>query len=107
MSDCSCSIDLACDGDLIREGTRVARKAHRCSECRAEIAAGQEYSYYVGTCDGRIYTAKHCRPCAGICRDFFPGGFEFGAMRQDFYDCMGFDYLGEWVPYCEMEERGR
>jgi hypothetical protein len=39
---------------------------------------------------------KTCIGCRRIRDEHFPNGFVYGEMRQDFYECCGYDYLNEW-----------
>lgn len=42
----------------------TARKPHRCNECYAMIAKGQDYYYHSGKYDGNFYSYKVCRRCS-------------------------------------------
>jgi hypothetical protein len=48
------------------EGTRMARKVHRCGECGRTIEAGETYWYQTGVMDGQASTAKMCRHCDAV-----------------------------------------
>jgi hypothetical protein len=43
--------------------TRVARKAHRCYECGAEISKRDRYQVHSGVWDGRGQSFKWCADC--------------------------------------------
>lgn len=46
-----------------REKIRVARKAHRCSECSEQIQPGQPYQYVAGHWDGEFSDFGVCARC--------------------------------------------
>jgi len=92
MIECCCSEVDGCNVTLTDE-LRRARKEYQCCECGCLISVGDRHHYYFGTTDGDSFSARTCAPCAGIRRDFFPCGGYFGEMREDFRECMGFDYL--------------
>lgn len=45
---------------------RTARKAHKCSECRREIARGERYQHVAAKWDGVLDTIKTCAHCAVV-----------------------------------------
>lgn len=47
----------------LREATRVARKAHRCSLCGGAIKAGDSHHVSTNVWDGRVYDWRTCTPC--------------------------------------------
>jgi len=96
MNDVCCCLDVDGFGREIACEIRRARKEHTCCECLQTIKPGDQYEHYRGVYDDDIFTAKTCLPCAGIRRDFFHCGWYYGQMREDFYECNGWDYLGEW-----------
>ena len=92
MSECCCIdigdemyTELACD-------IRTARKEHICGECGDPIRPGEQYEDFRGVIGGFVGRHKTCAICCAIRRDFFPCGWHFGGMVEDFWDCMGFDY---------------
>jgi hypothetical protein len=94
MMECCC-VD---DGDferasLERAEIRRARKAYVCGECDEEISRGERYEYYSGVWEGAWVHYRTCLPCIGIRRDFFPCGYVWGQMREDFRECQGWDYV--------------
>ena len=78
-----CSIDVGCDnmGEFIAEVDRVARKTHRCCECRREIQRGEQYRVESGKWDGEFCTYKTCADCLSL-RDVYFCGFEYTALRE-------------------------
>ena len=94
--DACCCLDIE---DLVTPMTREwrrARKPHACGECGAEMSCGEKYFYETYIHYSQYYTHKTCWFCNKIREDFFPCGWNYGALRKDFYDCNGWDYLGEW-----------
>lgn len=52
--------------DFASSAYRVAKKAHRCNECRREIAPGMRYLRGVSVTDGRAETYRLCLPCDAL-----------------------------------------
>jgi hypothetical protein len=71
---------------------RRARKEHTCCECGEAILKGERYEHVTGCWDGHWDTYRTCLPCAAIRRDFFPCGWYYGQMAEDFRECHGWDY---------------
>ncbi len=70
---------------------RVARKAHRCCECRRVIAVGERYEFCSGIWDSEPNSYKTCAQCALL---------RTGAQRfvVDAWDCGPcFMELFEWL----------
>lgn len=58
-----------CDGngpEISAVKVVMARKAHKCCECRREIAAGQQYEYTWGIWDGDSASFKTCLACVAL-----------------------------------------
>jgi hypothetical protein len=78
------------DGDgqvtMIRDGKfRMARKAHRCHECRRQIEAGESYhaeAYYFDSKFTEHKTCAHCMVARGWLQDEC-GGWLYGAIEED------------------------
>ena len=51
---------------LYEERIIVARKAHRCCECRCEIAKGERYQSASGLWEGQFSRFSTCIACASI-----------------------------------------
>lgn len=67
----------------------VARKQHRCCECKAPIEKGEKHFYCTGKWDDQIQSFRQHLLCAQACmfiRDKLNGG-----------DCICFGGLWEWV----------
>ena len=56
------------EAQFSRSNVVKARKPHRCSACRREIAAGEQYERHSGLFDGSFFVEKVCRRC---CYDTF------------------------------------
>ena len=98
MNDACCCVlvdDVECSTRL-QDKLVTARKPHRCGECGEQIRPGDQYwlEYVAGR--GTIAVYKTCRPCRQIRDDWFSCGWSYEYVRQDFYDCHGWDYCGEW-----------
>ena len=52
--------------DAFKRITRVARKEHKCCECRIRIEPGTAYSYRSGVWEGRGLSFKQCADCGNI-----------------------------------------
>ena len=87
MSDqCGVSFDGDCDGysDFYVEALPVARKAHRCYECRGEIAPGTRYVRASGKSEGHIWSIRLCQACHQIQNEFRTGTWVFGELWREF-----------------------
>lgn len=68
----------------------VARKQHRCVECRAPILKGEKHFRYAGKWEGDLSTGRQHLECMEACmllRDKFGGGdscVAFGDLKPDF-----------------------
>ncbi len=63
MSTCACDYDYP---EFYSATTRIARKAHRCRECRRAIAAGERYEYVSAKTAGDLWTARTCCRCLAL-----------------------------------------
>ena len=86
--DCSCEIDASDCGDyepcaFINEKSHVARKPHRCSECRRTIAPGERYQYISGKWGGSLDVFKVCSDCEQARAVFFTNGYPLGAIWDE------------------------
>jgi hypothetical protein len=93
---CVCDIEVDDVCLVLHDEERTARKEHRCKECRETISPGEKYTHEATVFDGRMESIKTCIGCRRIRDEHFPNGFVYGEMRQDFYECCGYDYLNEW-----------
>lgn len=65
----------------------VARKPHKCCECRAEIKPRERYERVAGLWDGRWEHYRTCAMCVEIRTAFTcDGGWMFGSLWQDMHD---------------------
>jgi hypothetical protein len=68
--------------------TRVARKQHRCGECRRTIEAGETYKVTAGKWDGDFCQTKTCRHC-GVMEEWLLincDGFVWHTVIEDIYE---------------------
>lgn len=61
-----CDVEFDGCNDFTNETLRVARKEHRCSECRKTIRAGERYTYRVAKYDGSLNQDKDCSRCSRV-----------------------------------------
>lgn len=97
MNEACCCIDVDYPAELEDHTWRNARKEHKCGECGVAIAKGEHYEYSTILFDGNWSHGKTCWFCVRIREDFFPCGYYYGELRNDFRDCNGWDY-------CELPE---
>ena len=64
---CWCDIDPV---DVYEVRRPVARKEHRCDECRETIRPGTRYARVNSLCDGSWVHATRCTPCQQIAEDY-------------------------------------
>ena len=80
---------LSCDlfPEVWRATVHVARKQHRCCECRVPILPGEKYTYCFGVWEGRKDIYKQHDLCATACeyvRDNIQSGncIPFGSLKE-------------------------
>lgn len=87
-----CAID-DCDErvEVLREKDQVARKEHRCSECRRPITPGEAYHYEFGKLEGEAVTYRTCAHCM-VARQWLRancGGWIYEGVIQEICDHAG------------------
>ncbi len=99
-----CELDLeTCE--VWREERRKARKAHRCSTCRADIRPGDVYVNHFSVFEGDATTEAMCLPCEDIAIRFAEHhGTRTppGSMLETLQDCFGQEGREYWTD----EDRG-
>ena len=68
------------------ENAHVARKPHKCTECRRVIEPGERYLYGGGVMDGETSTYKTCVDCAEKPRAWLEDncdGWLYGCLLED------------------------
>lgn len=87
---CFCDFDSP---SVYREHVRVARKDHRCDECRKPIAKGDLYTNIFGVWDGNADTWRHCDTCSTVAKlasalhDDGPFCFVLGELHVALREC--------------------
>lgn len=76
----------------LREATRIARKAYRCSMCNGAIEAGTSHHVSTNLFDGRVYDWRTCRSCV---EDNIVSEVYFWAGSPD--EGVGFEQAWEWA----------
>ena len=61
--------------DFYTDSKPVARKPHRCDECRTTINPGERYYRYRGKWDGEMQHGKTCLPCKDAADWFTDHGY--------------------------------
>jgi len=74
-----CDVEDYCT--MLREEQPVARKQHKCNECKRVIDVGEKYNLEVTVYDGEISKHKTCLDCLSIRREFFKDGFYYGETK--------------------------
>ena len=78
--NCSCDYDYE-QPEFYRETHPVARKAHKCHECRHVIEPGETYFRASGKWDGSVSVHKMCQNCVEI-RNATDCRPPFGNLRE-------------------------
>lgn len=81
--------------ELISEGWRKARKAHRCKECSREISAGERYLYETFQFNG-FKSHKTCEHCS-VVRGWLTaecGGWVYAYVAEDIHEHVAQDFYG-------------
>jgi len=84
MSACEVSFgDYSDDADPVEfyeRRTVTARKAHKCTECRNEIAVGEQHEVVAYKFEGKFSSDRICAPCREAA-----GEFEWNIMGGDMW----------------------
>jgi len=92
--DCAtvfCEVDECCT--TLNVTRPVARKEHKCHECKMIIARGEQYLSETTVFEGKVETWKTCANCESIRKNLFTAGFYYGEikymLREHVRDCHG------------------
>jgi hypothetical protein len=81
---------------------RVAKKEHRCEECRRAILPGATYHHITGLFDGSWWSAKLCARCQRA----WDRAHDRGALlNQCEDDGVAFGELAEWLKEWRVDAR--
>lgn len=85
MGECGC-VYVDVDGCMELSSTKypVARKEHKCGECRKVIVPGEKYESVSGMYDGHFDTYKTCLDCVSMRDAFFCNGYHYTMIWEDF-----------------------
>lgn len=75
--------------EVYRDSHPVARKEHRCCECRGTISPGEQYSRFEGLWDGRFRTYKTCADCQelrALIRATYKDPYNYGPYLGGMYE---------------------
>lgn len=89
---CSCEV-VSTPFDVYNETRPVARKDHRCDECRETLPAGKVYVKIDAFWDGHWEHLKRCEACHSIARDYCCGVVGRGAVRDMVWEYLGVDIV--------------
>lgn len=94
-----CMID-GCDEmvEVLQSRKPVARKVHKCHECRRDIQPGERYEYHAGLLDGGWVTYKTCQQCLSV-REWLIqvcSGWVYGQIGEDLLEHFWEGY-GIWL----------
>lgn len=88
----TCERDMDEPAGFYSSTDRVARKEHRCTECKGAIQSGQRYRLTAGKWNGRIESFKTCERCCTV----------WDALQELGY-CISHEYLIEdYQDYLDM-----
>jgi hypothetical protein len=89
------------DCTALQVKTVIARKSHRCGECRKEIVKGEKYETQTLLYDGDISRHKTCLDCVSIRDAFYPhGGYMFENVMDSVGEQVVFQLHGEVDSKC-------
>lgn len=77
--------------EFYNERLQVARKEHKCSECRLTFPAGSKYKVVTGVWDSTFLTYKTCPNCLKILdavKEKFDFAYAFGDMLAEARDAV-------------------
>lgn len=90
--ECSCEINIDTSddtADYYNSKIIKARKNHQCCECHKVIKPGEQYEIISGCWDGSFEHYKTCTDCLSLRKQFFPHGWYFNQMWDDFFENIG------------------
>ncbi len=91
--DCDCSVDVDEPVRFVEHRIVRARKQHECCECQEPIKVGERHHVESGVgYDGDHYRYRTCVTCMRIREHYCGGGWIWGGLADQLYDCIGFDY---------------
>jgi hypothetical protein len=101
MSCADVCLDMDCghDNEFYAESWRVARREHRCCECRRTIRPGERYQRASGKSDGDFWMAKTCAQCAEIRKAFVCGSWEFERL----WECIAEELFPVWQTHSPID----
>jgi len=78
--------DYDCSPEFFQQTERVARKSHKCYECKQEFGPGGRYMYVAGVWDGDFQTFKTCPNCLALLRALekkYHFRYDFGMLVEE------------------------
>lgn len=101
MSSCTCIYTGASDNWPVAfwPTEPIARKEHKCHECKCTIRPGEKYHNDSGKWEDRFYSFKVCVPCREITDAFFCEGFTYGGVFEALYEHIQ-DHEGKISEWC-------
>ncbi len=83
-----CLIEIADKVDFARVNLRIARKEHRCIECRRTILCGERYEYAFTILDRERSVYKTCQHCLWARKwlDEYCGGWVWTGLEEDLHE---------------------
>jgi len=72
--------------ELIGRTQPIARKQHRCGECRCTIKPGQKYERDVTVFEGELTTYKTCITCVHVRDSLFRCGWCYGGVWETVHE---------------------
>jgi hypothetical protein len=89
MSSCVCAYVYPDNpAEFVSERVVVAKKKHKCSECRREISIGEPYEYTFGVWDGDPGVYKTCNDCLSVRSVFFCDGWQYERVWDLTYETL-------------------
>lgn len=83
--ECACidvDIDLDCTVEILSDKTVMAKKEHKCCECKRAIEPGEKYRNECLKFEGKLERWKTCLDCLSVRREIFCS-FYFGCLWDD------------------------
>ena len=90
MSDCGVCLSGGDDGvcEFFSSRIVIARKSHRCDECRRTIVSGIRYEYVALKFDKSFETFNTCTQCVEIANAFYCDRRIIGSLWEDMNEIM-------------------
>jgi hypothetical protein len=98
-ADVCIDMDYGEDNEFYAESFPLARKEHRCCECRRTIKPGERYQRCAGKSDGSFWAERSCAECCEVRKAFVCGTWIFGQL----WECIEEELFPVWRQHSPID----